>query len=82
MQKDFRFPSPVGGQVPVPPAVPLTDGEQIPVAESGMDEATVSVPASNIPPALPTPGMKTPAVMDVVQDGDEEVGETEEVDLS
>ncbi|KAG8890478.1 Chitin synthase, class 5 [Tulasnella sp. 332] len=81
MQKDFRFPSPVN-KTPTPPAVVENDGETTPVTESGMDEATVSAPPSNVPPALPTPGMKTPAVMDVTHDGDEEVGETEEVDLS
>ncbi|KAG9039557.1 Chitin synthase, class 5 [Tulasnella sp. JGI-2019a] len=82
MQKDFRFPSPALGKPPTPPVAASTDGHENSLKEGGMTEATVSVPTSDIPLALPTPGMKTPAVMDTVVDVDEEVGETEEVDLN
>jgi len=86
MQKDFRFPSPVMGKPPTPPGEkdipPLPGAEN----EAGSRTASAVVTAgSQIAPALPTPGESekdSNKFTPVSPDGEEEVGETVEVDLN
>lgn len=79
MQRDFKFPSPVAGKAPTPPYGANGPGVS---QDNGMEVATVIAPSVDIPPPLPTPKEKGPPTFSPVTDGEDEVGETVEVDLS